>query len=149
MSSELAVNEIDDVVVSCLVFAVHFEFLKALIVQSVEQSSDRVQDGVLGQVVRFRKHADINSDAPSRQLSDKRSQPLETGLKTVKVFSSLRGCDGQDEPSRLLQFLQTGHRIFVQHWQEYETSVRSPVDEPGERSVAYARRPLEHHNVQF
>src|SRR5262249_35086846 len=149
MSSELAVNEIDDLVVSCLVFAVHFEFLKVLIVQSVEQSSDRVQDGVLGQVVRFRKHADLNSNALSRQLSDERSQPLETGLKTVKVFGSLRGCDCQDEPSRLFEFLQTRHRIFVQNGQEDETSVRSPVDEPGERSVAHTRRPLEHDNVQF
>src|SRR5215831_19111848 len=112
MSSELAVNEIHDLIVSCLVFAVHFEFLKVLIDQSVEQSSDCVQDSVLGQVVRFRKHADINSDASSRQLSDERSQPLEAGLKTVKVFSSLRGCNCQDEPSRLFEFLETRHRIF-------------------------------------
>ena len=80
MSSELAVNEIHDVVVSRLVFAVHFEFLKVFIVQPIEQSSDRVQDGVLGQVVRFRKHADLNSDAPSRQLSEERSQPFQAGL---------------------------------------------------------------------
>src|SRR5262249_28646517 len=139
MSSELAVNEIYDLIVSCLVFAVHFEFLKVLIVQAVEQSSDCVQDSVLGQVVRLRKHADLNSDAPSRQLSDERSQPLEAGLKTVKVFSSLRGRDCQDEASGLLQFLQTGHRIFVQNWQEDETSVRCPIDEPGERSVAHVR----------
>src|SRR5207253_3693929 len=149
MSPELAVNEIHDLVVSFFIFAVHFEFLKTLIVQSVEESSDCVQDGVLGQVLRFLKDADINSDAGSRQLSDERSQPLETRLKIVKVFSRLRGCDCQDEPPGLLQFLQTGHRIFVQNWQEEESSVRSPVDEPRERSVANMRRSLEHHNVQF
>ena len=42
MSSKSAVNEIDDSVVSVLVFAVHFELFEALIVQPAEQRSDRM-----------------------------------------------------------------------------------------------------------
>src|SRR5690242_15964650 len=132
MPSELAVDEVHHLVVSTLVFAVYLEFLQALVVHPVEQGSDCVQDGVLGQAQRLLKYADFNSDATSRKLAEERSQSLQSRIEVVKVFSGLRRCDCQNEAPWLLQVLQAGHRVFVQNRQEDERSVGGPVDQPRE-----------------